>query len=285
MFWLEQWTDVLGRPAPIELEALRDFAAQRGWEARGPAFPVHPLVTPLFVREGEYVGVLHWPTPGATHAPVVRIHPHHVELLDASIGLFLRHEMAKADAGGELAGNAADGDVVYATGELKASGLPLVPWVILRGGGAPWAYQSRIDTYVAKEDWPSALATVDRLADRYPGWAAPQVQRVQLYERAGQRRVAVDAAMTAMSLPMWTAGPSREAAAVLQGWTLPMAPDAYRRMADDESRNPADRAAYAMDAACLAGDDWEALRSQLSAWYDAADLAPIARLVRGDWRR
>lgn len=204
-----------------------------------------------------------------------------LELLAGSVADFGRHVLARLEAGGRLEGDVeAAGASLYEPGDRAQTGLELLPWVILKAGGAPWAYAAARDGHLRRGDAASALIAAERACERFAGWAELHAWRMRLLQAAGRDEEAREAATAALALPVWTLMGPFEEVAVTAGWRPPISAAPFHARADADAVAPADWAAYLMDATALEGRPWHEVRARLADWYEGAGLAGIATLVR-----
>ncbi len=276
----EVYGEWLERDAPAGHPLLDPLCRVAGYGAVQDHRQRMPLVIPFARDDVGLLAILAWPTPQPTVAdPVVRCRGSRLELRAASVGDWIKQQLAELDAGGSLPPELCEaaGDL-YNTGDLAQTGLPLPVWVVLKGGGAPWAYAQLVARHTAHGDATAALIAAERACERFPGWAELHARRYrQLVATDGI--AARDAATAAMALPMWTLSGDVTPLATGIGWQPPFDGSNYRRLADDEERLPADRAAYVMDAVAMGSGDWDSARAEVSHLYKEAGLAGVARLA------
>ena len=272
---------------PARLAALELLLAGGSHDLLDPrqSAGVHPLVVPLARdSQGHILGLLRWPTaPEGMHPPVVRQAGPQLSLVARSVDAWVHAELAHRDARGEALGGlltaANDPGHLYAAGQLAASRLPLNAYLLLKVGVTFDFFEELIEAHLEKGDEKAALVTADRACREAPGWARPQAIRARTYERVGRLEEARDGARVALLEPIWTLGEDPQGVAVLAGWTEPVTGAPFRRLAEDASKPPADRAAHLMDAVAADGGDWDAARAELGALYREAGLDDIAAFV------
>jgi hypothetical protein len=279
------FAQLLGREIPPWLEVALMNLQALGVEATEPLSleDRFPLFTSLGTDEVGQIGLLHWPTPQpGVGVPVVRVRGQRLELVAPTVQSWLLHRVATIDVEGELSDALREAVApMYEVGEVACTGLPLVAWVVLKGGGAPWAYRSLLERHLAKGDLGAAKVTADRASERAPGWAEFHTWRMRALGRGGDALQARDAAVGAMGLPVWTHLSDFASIAKQAGWNEPIDATPYRRLSVDVERPPADRAAHLMDVAVIDGVGWDNIRAELSNHYRDAGLDGVARLVAG----
>lgn len=271
-----------GANPPRGVDALEALATRLpGWAEAAASAELHPLMVPLVDDGHGVLGTLVWPTaPAGWPVPVVRSHGRWLELLAGSVEDFVRHTLMRAEATDQLdeALEAACGGL-YTRGERAMTGLDPVAWVILKAGGAPWAYARRIAAHHERGDGLSALIAAERACERFPGWSELHRWRWEALCALGRAEEAGEAATAAMALPMWTLGRDFEALAAAIGWSAPIDASPFLRRASDPGTLPADRAAWWMDWASVSGEPWPAIRLALAEAYSEAGLSGAAALV------
>jgi len=273
-----------GATPPRGVDALEGLARRLpGWSVADVDPTLHPLLVPM-VDDGEgVVGLLMWPTaPEGWPVPVVRSHGRWLELVAGCVEDFVRHTLMGAELQGKLddALEVAGGGL-YSGGERAMTGLDPVPWVILKAGGAPWAYARRIAAHRERGDGLSVLVAAERVCERFPGWAELHRWRWTALRALGREEEAREAATAAMALPMWTLEEEFEALALAIGWVPPIDAAPFHRRAADPATLPADRAAWWMDWASISGAPWSEVRPQVAGSYAEAGLSNAAVLVSG----
>ncbi len=279
----EAWTR-LSRARPPGLDALRALIAATGRPEPAVGSPArHPLVLRLGADapDAAPLGLLVWPTPDpGAELPVVREHAHHLELMAPSAADAVRAWLG----GAELAGRPVPVDVdagLYITGEAAASGLSVSAWRVRHAGGSLPAYAALLARHAARGDWASADITAQAAISRFDGWGLPHAWRIRTLRALGHDTAARDAAVAALSLPVWTlSGPAHaHEVAAAAGWSVPIDGSPFSRHADDAARPPADRAAWRLDAAAMDGRPWQALRAEVAELWRVAGLADVAWLA------
>lgn len=279
--------EVAGLQPPSRLIALRLLLAGADHDLLDPreTAGIFPLLIPLARDDqGHILGFLRWPTPPeGLEPPLVRQAGATLGLVARSLDEWLHSELAQRDAAGEdlggLLGAANRPGPLYAPGELAASRLPLPAYLLMRAGVSFGFFEELMAAHREKGDVEAALVTADRALRYAPGWARPHAVRARLYAELGRREEAAEAARAALLEPVWTLGEPVEATALLAGWQAPVSSVAWRRLAEDARKLPADRAAHLLDAVSAEGGDWDAARPALAALYREAGLEAVARMV------
>jgi hypothetical protein len=278
----EVFGSILGRDVPPGLACVPRLLEQLGGEMYGPwDLPDRMPLTTALGRDGHGdLALLHWPTPQhGISVHVVRPAGRRLELVATSVGSWVRSQLAALESEASLTSDWNEAAAWFTPGEFKTSGLPLAAWEVLKGGGAPWAYELLMSRHELRGDLRSALMTAERAVDRAPGWAAPHIWRYTLLLRLGIHDEARDAAVAAMGLPVWTHTVSFAPIAAATGWTPPIDGAPYVRLARDPERAPADRAAHLMDYAAVEDHPWSDVRDELGALYGEAGLRGVSSLV------
>ncbi len=275
--------DHAGMAPPPRLDALMHWAAAAGWRADDDRSNLHPLVVPLARRDQHVLGLLRWPTPDAgTATPVVRTDGWQVTLVGPSVDAVLHRALATADAEDRWDDAlASHTDALYLRGTLAASRLPLAGYLMMRVGVDHGFFEERIAAHEARGDIDAALVTADRLMQDTHGFARAGAIRAWTLARARRLEEAADAARLTLLQPAWTLGEPFAPIARLAGWTDPITSWGFRRLADDDSRPPADRAAHRMDQVAVDRGPWEAIRLELASLYEEAGLSDLADWING----
>jgi hypothetical protein len=274
-----------GGDPPPGVDAVEAMARRiPGWSLAELSATLHPLLIPLVDDGRGVIGLLVWPTaPEGWPTPVVRSHGRWLELLAGCVEDFVRHTLMLVEVDGQLDDDleSACGDL-YTRGQRALTGLDPVAWTILKAGGAPWAYQRRIQAHRVKGDGLSALVAAERMCERFAGWSDLHRWRwralcdLQRWEEAGE------AATAAMALPMWTLAGDFTALAAAIGWVEPIDGEPFRRRALDPTTMPADRAAWWMDWASIAEEPWPTVREDVARAYAAAGVHGVVTLISGE---
>lgn len=282
----------VGATPPVRLPVLLTALIGAGGRVRDPSdrAGLHPLVVPLVVEEdGGTLGLLVWPTPDpGMPLQVVRQaadRPETLELVAVSTDTFLHRDLALRESRGEELPDALlhavnTPDTLYTPGQLATSNLPPSAYLLVKVGEVHTFFEELIERHLDKGDATAALVTSDRACRQDHGWARPWVHRAHLLARVGQAEEARDTARLALAEPVWTFGHPFGPLAELAGWDT-ITSIAYRKLANNDTKSPADRAAHLMDATAIDGGDWDGIREELGALYAEAELEGIARLVRG----
>lgn len=282
-----------GVQPPARLQALLTLILGAGGEIRDPRDrdDLHPLVIPL-AREttGATLGLLRWPTPPEGMAlPVVRQRseePDHawtLELVSRSAQAHIHRELALRDFGGESLPQAlleaVDRDgVLYAPGMVRASGLPLQAYLLLKVGETHTFFEALIEKHLQRGDTMAAQVTADRACRQHQGWARPMAARARLLEALGKPEEARDSAAAALADAIWTLGHSFAEIARIAGWTE-ISGEPFFRLARAEGKSAGDRAAHLMDGTAADKGAWVDIREELAAIYVEAELPAVAALV------
>lgn len=282
----------VGAPVPPRLPVLLTSLLGAGGTILDPneRAGLHPLVIPL-VREadGPVLGLLRWPTPDPDMPlQLVRQRPDRpamLELAAISADTHLHRHLAIREARGESLPDALVEAVnapgtLYTSGQLATSKLPLKAYLLVRVGETHAFFEELCEAHLAKGDTTAAAVTADRACRQDHGWARPWVYRAHLLDRIGQHEEARDTARLALAEPVWTFRHPFGPLARLAGWEVETS-IAYRKLADNTEKPPADRAAHLMDATAIDGGDWDSIRGTLAALYREAGLTEVARLVQG----
>jgi hypothetical protein len=248
---------------------------------------VHPLVIPLALEPGgALIGLLRWPADD--RLPVVRQHaagPRRggLDLVAPDVDAAVHKALVLRDARGEPLGEAMLAAVnrhnpLYQPGDLARCGLPLNAYLLLRVGEGFAFFDELVELHEERGDTMAAQVTADRACRVAEGWGRPHASRALLLERLGNLEEARDAAAAALAEPLWTLGHPVESIGRLAGWTR-FSGDPFRKLALDEQRLPADRAAHHLDAHLLDALPWDLLRPTLVPLYEQAEMPHIAQLV------
>ncbi len=275
-----------GRPPPRRLRALMMLLAGEH-ELLEPEdrAGLHPLVVPLArAEDGQTIGLLRWATPPRDMPwPLVSAGELGMRLLANSPDQWIWKELATRDADKEHLGGlvlAANRDEqLYEPGDLEASKLPLMAYLVLRVGGLPEVYEELALRHLERGDVMAALVTADRLCNVARGWALGHAFRSELLAGQGRHEAAADSARAALVDPVWTLGRPFEPVARRAGWKHTVDGRGYRLLAEDTERSPLDRAAHWLDAWAVDGGDWDELRPVLAELYDEGGLPELARFV------
>mmetsp|Transcript_3555 Transcript_3555/g.6739 ORF Transcript_3555/g.6739 Transcript_3555/m.6739 type:complete len:383 (-) Transcript_3555:2739-3887(-) len=322
--YLEQ---VAAWDAPPLLEGLvAALASEPGQDVRlvipdeGVRSTLHPFFIPLgevIPHQGDeeddnsyQIGYLRWPTPPeGFELPVVRTSRKgtQIALLASSTKAFLGRVLARADSSGNEQwfenivrfGNLDESWVdqeLYRKGAVNDSGFGLEQFLILNlGPSFPDVYEGLASFHEAKGDPKSALITMERAGQAFPGWARSHCFRARMLQRMGRDSEARDAARFSLQLPLWTLNDDVEYIARLAGYEEPASlGKIYRNLARDErleeiqgGKRPEqvalDRAAYLLDAVIANSLDlsWKQVRDELVKRYNEARMPEIARFVAG----
>ena len=289
---LREVLDLAGVLPPSRLELFASVLVGQGAEVIDPSEPdgIHPLMIPIARgSRGEVIGFLRWPTPlqdmplqvvsqAAPNAPTL-------ELVSPSVDAFLHRHVALRESQGEtlsesLANAINTPDLLYAPGTLAASRLPLSAYLLIKVGENHAFFERLIEDHLRRGDTTAAAVTADRACKQDYGWARPWVFRALLLQQLEQPDEARDTARLALAEPIWTFGHPFSALATLAGWGTPTS-IAYRKLASNPDKAPADRAAHWMDATAIDHEPWDGIRPILAELYEEAGLEHVSRLVQG----
>ncbi len=280
--------ELLGTSTPERLEGLRAWALATGWTLRDPGerAGLMPLLVPLAQRFGTTLGLLRWPTPDPdTVPPVVRTNGWQLHLVAPSVDALLHRVLVEQDAEGTWDDRFAEAvdptGALYSRGMLGASRLPLPAYLLMRVGMDHDFFARLIDRHFERGDVQAALVTGDRVARSTHGFARGLALRAHSLERAGKLDEARDAARVTLLEPVWTLGEPFAPFARLAGWSDPITSIAFKRLADDDTKPPADRAAHRLDQVAVDQGAWDDARPELEALYREAGLEDVATLVNG----
>lgn len=239
-----------------------------------------PLVFPLWQDVGEgFVGLLVWPTPEpGMPLPVVRCTGHRLRCLAPSARDLLRQQLGALDARGDLPGGESSG--VYEPGEVRHSGLDLLRWQTARAGGSPLHFERVASEHLRSGDATAALVALEVANTRFGGWACTHASRHRLLLALGRGVEARDAALAALSLPVWTLDGAFSPIARAAGWADPIDGRPYRSRAAAPDVAPADRAAHLLDAAAVDEVPWSEVRDAAADGWTEAGLLHVAALAR-----
>lgn len=270
---------------------------------------LHPFLIPLCVDEANNtpVGLLRWPTPPADFdLPVVRATRRYdgfqLELLARSAKDYIARTMATADASGNsewfeqiMELGDLEADAIYKKGDVDASGFGLEKFLVLRIGPFPDVYEGLAEFHAARGDSQSALITMERACQAFPGWARSHCYHARLLSRLNRPLEARDAARFSLQMPLWTMNDNVQEIAELAGYQDPSSlPKIYRGLAEDERKGEIhegkkpeqvalDRAAFLLDSVVARSisesSTWRSVREELALRYKEARMPEIARLV------
>lgn len=201
---------------------------------------LHPLVVPLATTGGgDVLGLLRWPVQ-ADALTVVRTRPQQQGITSlhswslqpcGSPAQYARRVAVEADAAASSANAAKDSSLIgvaaaatveaggdpYRSGELAASRLGLLHYLLVRVGPFTDVWESVAHGQLAKGDETAALIAAERSSSLNPGWGCSVYLQSTLMGRLGRRDEQRDLALSALEAPFWTLGsPLNEAKAAAQ---------------------------------------------------------------------
>lgn len=281
---------------------------------------LHPLVVPLArAASGETFGLLRWPLPEAESVVNVVVQPPAAAGASSpslslrpcgTVAQFARRAAVEVDASGspDSASSAssaeileAAADVVTATGgrpyepgELSASRLKTVQFLLLRVGPFADIWDTVARSQLAKGDETAALVAAERASALNPGWGCCLYLQSQLMTSLKRHDEARDLALGALELPWWTLGaPLQEVLAAaqlshiedLRGLVRSME-DKVREQQNAPPRTPSElallRALDALDDTVRSGGTWDAVRHTVAEALSEAGYEDDAAVARGE---
>jgi hypothetical protein len=287
MSYIDFLQEVAGVQPPSRLKALlMYFAGTLEIVPPQKTEGVHPLVIPIGEDEdGHLYGFLRWPTPPKSlPLPIVRQVHGSLYLMANSTDEMLHRELAWRDAsddelpGALLAASNRD-EVLYESGSVAMSGLPLPAYFLLKVGVPTSFFEELIRGHMDRGDETAAMVTAEKACNAAPGWGRPHVMRTKLLIELNKFEEARDSARAALLEPVWSLGSPFEPIARLAGWKEPITSNPYRELVEDETKLPLDRAAHLMDAIAVEGGSWENHRTAIAALYKEAGLDLISSFI------
>jgi len=287
--------DVAGMNTPKRLAPflhyLSSLLSEDLIDPHHPSLPhLHPFLIPLSINKERSTirGLLRHPRPqNAGDLPVVEmdlIGGRGLTLIADSVDSLIHRVLATADANNEalpaaFVEAANKPYILYPPKKISSTNRTLDAYLVTEVGGFPDLYQTLTERHLAKKNYDSALVTVDRLCNKYPGWGHPLVYRAEVMQQLGREPEARDSARAALCHPLWTLGGSSFGKlAEMAGWK-DISSNPFKTIFADPNRPPSDKASCLMDIVFTEGAKWDSCRAELIELYTLAQNSSMVKFL------